>query len=98
MNKDTHSRLVEQHRRATLKHAVRWYNAGEIDEGIRDEIVYQAKHCEMSWWRPLVYVIPRAPVEGRLKRVAAENRAGLGNEWQLQETLRGNEFDVIELG
>jgi hypothetical protein len=80
-----------------IKLAKGWLRRGEVNDDQAKEIVYHAKNAAVNEWRPLVYVIPRAPVEARLKPVPADRRAGLGNEWTLEETLAAAEFDIIEL-
>lgn len=51
-----------------------------------------------SWkiWRPVLYVIPRAPIElaGRLHQVPHPDRASYGPELQIDD-LHRNEFDLI---
>jgi hypothetical protein len=50
---------------------------------------------DLTYWRPLVYVIPRNLVEARLKPVHLKQRASFGLEF-LVEDLKRNEFDIIE--
>lgn len=48
-------------------------------------------------WRPLIYVIPREPIENlnRLRTVPIQNRASNDVEYVIED-LRQNEFDLIE--
>ncbi|MFJ2988312.1 hypothetical protein ACIPF8_10625 [Collimonas sp. NPDC087041] len=55
-----------------------------------------AAHAEFPLWRPLVYVIPRALVEAKLRLVAPASRASIGKEYII-ENLGRNEFDIIEM-
>jgi hypothetical protein len=54
---------------------------------------------QKSWriWRPLVYIIPRTPLEGasRFMEVPVKKRAGHGPEYQIAN-LHTNEYDVLE--
>ena len=61
--------------------------------------IFAAIHGK-AWniWRPVLYVIPRAPIEksGRLRAVPHMSRAAYGPELQIVD-LRRDEFDWIEL-
>ncbi|HKG47614.1 MAG TPA: hypothetical protein VKB02_12845 [Pyrinomonadaceae bacterium] len=76
--------------------AVSWEAAGEINSEEKEEIVYMVDNASFEDWRPLVYVIPRAMVDLRLKVVPANRRASFGPEYILPD-LRRHEFDIIEL-
>jgi hypothetical protein len=76
--------------------AVKWRDSGEISADEAAEIIYMADTAGHMEWRPLVYVIPRAPVEARLQKVPIAQRASLGPEYTIAELAR-HEFDVIEL-
>lgn len=57
-------------------------------------MVSEAKFFQ--YWRPLLYVVPKALVQARIKPVPMALCAGLGNEY-IVEDLRRDEFDTIEL-
>jgi hypothetical protein len=71
---------------------------GRINKAQYDEIV---EAVSKSWviWKPVLYVIPRAPIEaaGRLTGVPYGSRAAYGPEYQISD-LTVDEFDMIEIG
>jgi hypothetical protein len=93
---DRHSAKIAAQRASFEKLAVAWLTAGEITASQKDEIIYMTEHADMNYWRPLLYVIPRMPVEARLRTVPMDKRAGLGPEYIIED-LRRSEFDIIEL-
>jgi hypothetical protein len=93
---DAHCAKVISQRGSFMKLAAGWCKKGEIDSAAKNEIAFLAKQGSGApYWKPLVYVIPRAAVQSRLKPVPARNRAGLGDEFIIED-LRRSEFDVIE--
>jgi hypothetical protein len=70
--------------------------AGEIDDRQFAEITALLRPGSWNIWKPLLYVIPRAPIEaaGRLHPVASAQRATHGPEYQIAN-LRPHEFDII---
>lgn len=93
---DRHSAKIAAQRASFEKLAFAWLAAGEITSEQKDEIIYMVEHADMNHWRPLLYVVPRIPVEPRLKPVPMNKRAGLGPEYIIED-LRRSEFDLIEL-
>jgi hypothetical protein len=82
--------------RGTLKAlAVTWHDNGEISSQDKEEIIMLADDPDLTYWRPLVYVIPRNLVQARLKPVHLQQRASFGLEF-IVEDLKRNEFDIIE--
>jgi hypothetical protein len=93
---DMHSDKIKAQRSSFVKLAAGWKKAGEISLVQHEEICWLAKKSLPLQWRPLLYVIPRKPVEGRMQLVPASKRAGLGDEFILTD-LDPSEFNVIEL-
>lgn len=91
---DTHCAKIKMQRASFRQRAAKSFEDAVITEAQRDEIFYLVKHAEFKLWRPLIYVIPRAPLGDRLKVVPAKDRAGLGDEFTV--LLKRPEFDVIE--
>lgn len=88
-------KIAEQ--KLTLKKlAVEWEAGGIISAYEREEIIYIVDHAEFNDWRPLIYVIARDRVGGRLIDVPPEKRAGFAPEYIIED-LRRSEFDIIEL-
>jgi|SRR5215467_1657838 len=93
---DSHNAKILEQKASFLRLAVAWLDAREISQDESDEIVYLVTNAPfITYWRPLIYVIPRGPVEGRLERVPAARCAGLGPEYIIRD-LKGTEFDLIE--
>ncbi len=72
-----------------------WEHQGVITTAQKDDILYLVDHASFDLWRPLVYVIPRAPVASRLEEVPMSKRAGVGVEYIIPD-LQRTEFDIIE--
>jgi len=94
---EKHSALIKNHRKTFKRLAGKWLADGQITRGDHDEIV--AVMTAPSWriWRPVLYIIPRAPIEaaGRRKKVPLSARAAYGPEFQISD-LHRSEFDLIE--
>jgi hypothetical protein len=93
---DSHSAKIAAQRAVFISLAIEWEQRGEISSNDKDDIIWMANNGSFAMWRPLVYVIPRAPVEIRLQLVPVNQRAGWGNEYIIPDLKRA-EFDVIEL-
>jgi len=96
MAEDKHSPKIIEQRTAFEARAVEWHKAGKINDADKEDIIYLVKNFTFGSFRPLIYVIPRAAVDWRLKPVAAAARAAIGPEYILAD-LKRSEFDVIEV-
>lgn len=76
--------------------AIKGAQDGNITESAKDDIIYMVKHADWHFWRPLLYVIPAAPVAARMQLVPMENRAGFGDEYIIPDLSRP-EFDILEI-
>lgn len=96
---DTHSHVIRSHRRTFRALATDWFSAGRITEAQRNEILATVKSSSWKIWRPVLYVIPRAPIEAasRLNVVPLGKRAAYGGEYQIED-LHTTEFDIVEVG
>jgi hypothetical protein len=95
--KDKHSAKIGAQKATLAGLAVTWEAAGEISALEKDEILYLVDTVDFSYWRPLLYVIPRtATIEARLQPVDIAKRAGFGNEFIIED-LKRDEFDIVEL-
>ena len=92
---DVNSAKISEQKASFKSLAIEWQQKGEISEDQMNEIVYMADEAPFEHWRPLVYVIPRAPVESRLQVVAMARRASFAPEHIIPD-LDGSEFDIIE--
>jgi hypothetical protein len=94
---DKHNAKINEQISSLSARAVKWEAGAEVSTMDKDDIIYMVNEAAyFKHWRPLLYVIPRAPVESRLKPVPAALCASLGNEYIIPD-LRRDEFDLIEL-
>jgi hypothetical protein len=95
---DWHSALLKNYRKTFKRLARDWLGAGDITRDQHDEILASLRPGSWRIWRPVLYVIPREPIEtaGRLHFIARRDRAGYGPEMQVTDLARA-EFDIIEL-
>jgi hypothetical protein len=95
---DHHDTRLKGYRKTFKGLAAAWFDKGEITQAQYDEIFGAVKRASFRMWRPVLYLIPRAPIEltGRLKLVPAAKRAAAGEEFIIGD-LSAGEFDVIEL-
>jgi hypothetical protein len=95
---DEHSAGIRHYKKTFRQLAKAWLAKGEITRDQHDEIVASVNARTWRIWRPVLYVIPRAPIEAarRLLLVTRSNRAGHGPEQQILD-LRPEEFDIIEV-
>jgi hypothetical protein len=94
---DTHNAKIKEQMSGLAALAVKWEKAGEISTADKDDIVYMVNELAyFKHWRPLLYLIPRAPVESRIVPVAAAKCASLGKEYIISD-LRRDEFEILEL-
>lgn len=94
---DRHHAKIESIKVAYLSMSLTWVTDGSMTNAERDELAYMLEHAEMKYWRPMLYLIPRATVAGpRLQPVHPSKRAGLGPEFIIED-LDASEFEVLEL-
>jgi hypothetical protein len=90
---------IKNYRKTFRSLARDWFTRGEISPTAREEIIASVKAGSWRIWRPVIYVIPRAPIEatpGRLALVPRKARGGYGDEFIISD-LRRSEFDVVTL-
>jgi len=94
--RDRHSYKINEQRVSLKNLALQWETTEQVTTQEKQEIIYMIDNADFSDWRPLLYIIPRAAVEDRLKIVPPEKRASLGPEY-IVANLKRSEFDVLEL-
>jgi hypothetical protein len=97
-SEDRHDTRIKGYKRTFRRLATSWLDTGAITQNEHDEIRALCQQNSWRMWRPLLYVIPRGPIEaaGRLQLVPFARRAGPGNEFIVAD-LSAHEFDIIEL-
>jgi hypothetical protein len=95
--KDRHSAKILQNRAGLKKGSLAKRAAGLISDQEAADIDWMVDNAEISDFRPLLYVIPRAPVATRLKRVSAKAAANMFSEEYILEDLADSEFHALEL-
>jgi hypothetical protein len=95
---EEHSLEIKRYKKTFTRLAKIWRDEGSITKPQCDEIIASVRARSWIIWKPVLYVIPRAPIEaaGRLISVPRADRAGYGPEQQIID-LRPDEFDIIEL-
>ena len=94
---DRHSRWIEQNRAGLVKGVDAKYNAGIINDLMRDDLFYIITHAEIAHFKPLIYIIDRRKVAKNLIRVPVSETAGLFSQEYIVKELRTAQFDIIEL-
>jgi hypothetical protein len=90
---------IRNYRKTFRSLARDWFARGEITQAQRDEIIESVKPGSWRIWRPVIYVIPRAPIESTSRRLILAprpSRAAYGEEYIISD-LRRDEFDVVTL-
>jgi hypothetical protein len=97
-SEDRHDSRIAGYKKKFPRLADVWLANGEITQDQRDEIRAACKQHSWKMWRPLLFVIPRGPIEasGRLTLVPTSKRAAHGAEFIVSD-LKPAEFDIIEL-
>ena len=91
-----HSALIRSYRRTFRRRAHEWLAVGLIDEAQYDDIIGAVKNPGWKIWRPVLFLIPRAPIAThRIIPVRAASRAAYGPEFRIED-LDASEFEVIE--
>jgi hypothetical protein len=95
---EKHSPVIKGYKKTFTRLANDWLSDGSITQAQRDEIAAAAKAPAWNHWRPVLYIIPRAPIEasGRLIQVPHSQRASYGPEMKIID-LQAYEFDIVEL-
>jgi len=92
---DRHNVKVEQQKVSLKALAVKWEDNQQITTKEKEEIIFMVDHSNITDWRPLIYVIPRPPIETRLKIVPIANRASNEIEYIIED-LKSGEFHIME--
>lgn len=94
---DEHSALIQRYKRTFRRLANEWLADGSIVQTEHDEIYAVVKSKSWQIWRPVLYVIPKAPIvlAKRLCEVPRKGRASYGPEYQIRDLLH-TEFDIVE--
>jgi hypothetical protein len=97
INEDRHSANIKRYQKTFRRLATSWAASGDISDAQCQDIKDLTSQQSYRIWRPLVYIIPRAPLQsaGRLQEVPVKQRAGHGPEYRIFD-LRTDEFDVME--
>ena len=93
---DRHSSKIQEQKLSLSRLAVIWRDDGQISSDEAEEIIYMVENSDAGHWKPLLYVIPRATVVGRLQIVPVAKRASFGLEYIIPD-LRRTEFDIVEI-
>jgi hypothetical protein len=91
-----HSPTIQGHKKTFGRLAKEWLAKNEVTKDQYDEIIASVRAKSWKIWKPVLYVIPRQPIElaGRLLSVPRDARGAYGPELQILD-LRRDEFDII---
>ncbi len=92
---DHHNPKILEQKTSIKSLAIKYNGEGKLSDKDKDEIIYLVDSSSFQDWRPLLYIIPYAPIRGRLEEVPIHLRASLGMEYIIKDLTR-NEFDIIE--
>lgn len=91
---DWHNKDIRDWRQSIKDRAVLEAAAGNISSDDEQEIVYLIDHADARNWRPLLYIINREAVKGRLEEVPLPERASSAVEYRVPDLLP-SEFDIV---
>ena len=95
--RDSHSEKIVKQKSSLKARAVKREEDGTITREHKQEIVYYVDEADWSWWRPVIYLIPRGSIaDARVKLVPHARRAGFGPEYIIED-LHGSEFDILDM-
>jgi hypothetical protein len=96
-NEERHSDSKKRYRKTFKRLASEWLSSSLITKIQYDDIVSVVTTPSWRIWRPVLYIIPRGPIDAaaRLHPVPHAKRAGYGPEFQIWD-LDLSEFDLIE--
>lgn len=94
---DWHSAKISQNRSGIQRGADVKLKAGIIDLAQHREILEIAVAAQARDFRPILFVIPAAPILSLLNPVAVNKRASLLSEEYIVESLPRHLFDAVEL-
>jgi hypothetical protein len=98
-DEDQGNEKIKSYRKTFRSLARDWFARGDITQAQRDEIIASVRPGSWRIWRPVIYVIPRAPIEATSRRLNLAPRAfrgAYGEEFIISD-LRRSEFDVVTL-
>jgi hypothetical protein len=94
---DRHGARIALNKAGLRRGAVAKLAAGVITSEQQSEILQIVDLAEAALFRPLLYVIPAAAVETKIRPVPLADKAHPLSEEYIIDTLRRAEFDIIEL-
>ena len=94
---DRHSAKIRDNKAGILRGATAKREAGVITEQQESEIVSIVEQAQLTDYKPLLYVIPYAPVAGLIREVPISKRAHPLSKEYIIEQLPRKYFDPIEM-
>ena len=93
--RDEHDPHIARQKKTLASVALQLSAGGSIsDEDAKEVVAYLDATAIADWW-PVIYVIPYAPVAGRVLAVPRTDRASAEPEYVIPD-LKADEFEVIE--
>jgi hypothetical protein len=94
-NGDRHSEKIRLNRAGLRRGATFKHGQGDITNSQRLEILDKVRLAQIADFKPLLYVIPYAPVSGMLSTVPVRHRANPLSEEYIIARLPSTSFDII---
>ena len=93
---DGHSQLITRNKIGLLKGAENRRKQGLITPHKENEIIYIVNAALIPYFRPIIYIIDRNKVEGRIESITTTQRAGILSEEYKIDRPHTTEFDIID--
>jgi len=93
---DLHSGRIDQNRTGLLLGVQTKFDAGKINDDIRNELTYIINSAALSFFRPVIYVIDKTVVENLITVPAMKKATYFAKEYRI-EALKTTQFDIIAL-
>lgn len=94
---DRHAARIALNKAGLRRGAVAKLAAGMISTDQQSEILQIIDTAEPALFRPLLYVIPSAAIETKIRAVPLADKAHPLSEEYIIDALRRSEFDVVEI-
>lgn len=97
LKNDRHAVEIAQNKAGILKGATEKLKQGVITEEQHKEISVRVAYAEMEAFYPVIFLIDKRAVKGRLEVVEAKNAASNHSVEYIIKDLKWNEFEMIKM-
>lgn len=94
---DKHSPKIMQNKLGLLNGVEIKYKNNTINEEQREELIKIINGVDLTYFRPLIYIISYPKVKNKIIKVSSTEKADwFSSEYKI-ENLKSNEFDVVDI-